>query len=184
MRVHLDGRDLDVPTPATLGELIEGLAPEIDPVRIVTRLEVDGTAADPTDVPALAVWRLLGGEQVTIESMMPDELASAQRREIGAHVTRIADLLELAAGGLEAGETVDANRLLAAGTRELGLVLELDRQVALLGNTAPTCDAVCDTVQRIGIQLTDAERDQRWRDVARLLTAELVPALRASVPAC
>ena len=183
MRISLDGRELTIPAAATLGELIEGVAPEIDPTRIVIRLEVDGAAADPTDVPALAVWRLLGQEQITIESVTPAELAATRRREIGDYVTRIADLLELAASGLVAGETMDANRLLATGTRELGLVLELDHQVSILGNTPTACDAVCDAVRRIGNQLTDAERDRRWHDVAVLLTTELVPALRASAVA-
>jgi hypothetical protein len=183
MRISLDGRELEIPAAATLGELIEGIAPEIDPTRIVTRLEVDGTAADPTDVPALAVWRLLGEEQVSIESVTPHELAATRRREIGSYVTRIADLLELAASGLVAGETRDANRLLATGTRELGLVLELDAQVAVLGGSATTCDAVCEAVRRIGAQLTEAEREHRWPEVAALLTAELVPALRASATA-
>jgi hypothetical protein len=183
MRISLDGRELEIPAAATLGELIEGIAPEIDPTRIVMRLEVDGTAADPTDVPALAVWRLLGEEQITIESVTPAELAATRRREIGDYVTRIADLLELAASGLVAGETMDANRLLATGTRELGLVLELDHQVAVLGNTPTTCDAVCEAVRRIGTQLTEAERDRRWPEVATLLTSELVPALRASAVA-
>ncbi len=183
MRISLDGRALSIPAATTLGELIEGVAPEIDPTRIVTRLEVDGIAADPTDVPALAVWRLLGEEQIVIESVTPAELAATRRREIGDYVSRIADLLELAAHGLVAGETMDANRLLAAGTRELGLVLELDHQVAVLGNTPTTCDAVCDAVRRIGPQLTDAERDRRWSEVATLLTSELVPALRASAGA-
>lgn len=183
MRVCLDGRELEIPPPATLGELIEGIAPEIDPARLVTSVEVDGMAADPTDVPALAGWRLTGDEQVRIESATQGELVEIRRREITAYVARIADLFEVAASGFTAGETMDANRLLAAGTRELALVLELDQQVAVLGTTTATCEAVCDAVRRVGVQLTEAERDHRWPEVAALLTTELVPALRASGPA-
>ena len=181
MRVYLDGRELEMPAAATLGELIEGVAPEIDPVRLVTAVDVDGVPMDPTDVQALAGRRLTGDEQVRIDSATADELVALRRREIPAYVARIAELFEVAAGGFTAGDTMDANRLLATGTRELALVLELDQQVAALGGADATCAPVCDAVRRVGTQLTDAERDHRWDEVAALLTTELDPALRASL---
>jgi hypothetical protein len=179
MRVAVDGNEIEVPGASTLCELLDGLAPRIDPARVVTRLEVDGTAADPTDRRALSAWRLTGRESLAIASETPAEFARARRAEIAGHLARIADRLSTVASGLLAGDTAGANRLLAAATRDLALVLQLDQHVALLDAGTPACGAVVQVVDRVGSQLTDAEQARRWPEVARLLTDELVPVLRA-----
>jgi hypothetical protein len=89
-------------------------------------------------------------------------------------------MLTAVAHGFTTGLTTDANRVLAAATRDLGLVLELDQHLAQLGGGAPGCERIADTVDRIGARLTDAERGRQWTEVARLLSDELVPAIRAS----
>ncbi len=179
MRVAVDGTEIDVPGAATLGELLDGLAPRIDPARVVTRLEVDGRPADPTDRPALAAWRLTGAESLSIGSETPADFARSRRAEIAGHLRRIADRLAAVATGLLAGDTAAANHLLATTTRDLALVLELDQHVSLLDAGASRCTAVVAAVDKVGLRLTDAERARRWPEVARLLTDELVPALRA-----
>jgi hypothetical protein len=180
MRVSLDGTEIDVPAATTLGELLDGLGPRIDPDRLLTSVQVDGTHADPTDAQQLAAWRLGGGDAIAIRTETPAEFARTRREEIGEHLRRIADRLALAADGLFAGETQLANRVLATAARELGLVLELDDGLAVLDGGTVRCTPVVETVRRIGRQLNEAEEGQRWAEVASLLTAELVPALRAA----
>jgi hypothetical protein len=180
MHVSVDGVDVEMPRAATLGELLEAIAPRIDPVRLVTQVEVDGRPADSTDRRTLARWRLGGGESVRVATEAPTEFVAARRRQIPEHLTRIADLLTVVAESLAGGESFDAQRILAAAARELGLVLELEQCLTILAAGPSPCEAVAETVRRIGPQLADAERDRRWRDVAALLADELVPALRAS----
>lgn len=179
MRVSVDGTEIEVPGATTLGELLEGIGPLIDPTRLVTELMVDGRPADATDRPAHAAWRLNGAERVCVGTEAPDEFARTRREEIGGHLTRIADMLAAVAHGFTSGLTVDANRVLAAAAQELGLVLELDYHVAQLAGGAPGCARIAETVGRIGSRLNEAERDKRWDELAQLLSEELVPALRA-----
>ena len=183
MEVWIDGTRLDVPAGRTLAELLEGVAPHLDPVRLMTRLEIDGVAVDGTDPSVLAGWRLVGGEAVTIGTEAPAEFARARRREIPGHLGRIAELLAAVSAGFVAGETAAANRGLAAAARELGLVLELDRQLADIDAAPPGCVGVEDAVHRVGPRLEEAERARRWDEVATLLADELVPALRATAAA-
>lgn len=179
MRVSVDGNEFEVPGATTLGELLEGVGPLIDPTRLVTELAVDDRPADATDRPALTAWRLNGAERVRVGTEAPEEFARVRRAEIGGHLARIADMLTAVANGFTTGLTVDANRVLSAAAQELGLVLELDQQLATLSGEAPGCEHVAATVGRIGDRLTEAERCQRWHEVAELLAGELVPALRA-----
>jgi hypothetical protein len=179
MRVSVDGTEITVPGATTLGELLEGIGPLIDPTRLVTDLVVDGRRADATDRTALAAWRLRGEECVSVGTESPEEFARVRRGEIAGHLTRIADLLTAVAHGFTTGLTVDANRVLAAASEELRLVLELDQHLARLAGSTPGCGQIADTVGRIGGRLNEAERDQRWDEVAQLLSEELVPALRA-----
>jgi hypothetical protein len=179
MRVSLDGETIEIPSPVNLGELMDGIGPRLDPTRLVTRVEVDGAPADASDRAALLGWRLAGAEAVTVVTEAPAEFAAARRREIPGHLRRIADLLTMVAHGIATGAETDANRVLAAAAHELGLVLELDRRLSALASTPSSCEAVAETVRRIGPQLTDAERGRRWQEVAQLLSDELVPVLRA-----
>jgi len=179
MQVLLDGNALDFPQAATLGELMEGIAPWLDPARLVTRVEVDGALVDATDRQAMQRWRLRGDEAVAVGTEPPAEFAQARRQEIAGHLRRIAQLVEAAARGLAAGEGADGNRLLAAATRELGLVLVLDRRLAVLDPGQERCEGVARTVRRIGPHLEEAERGRRWQEVAELLSEELLPVLRA-----
>ncbi len=179
MRVSVDGNEIELPGAVSLAELVEALQPLIDPARVVTRIEVDGTPADPTDRAALAARRLTGRESIAVGSETPSEFAASRRKEIAGHLHRVADRLAAAASGLAAGETVAANRLLASATRDLALVLELDHQVAVLEAGVPACGALVAAVDRVGPLLAAAERERRWADVAELLSQELVPLLRA-----
>jgi hypothetical protein len=178
MRVAVDGTEIEVPGASTLGELLDGLAPHIDPARVVTRLEVDGTAADPTDRRALSAWRLTGRESLAIASETPADFARARSAEIAGHLARIADRLSTVATGLLNGDTANANRQLATATRDLALVLQLDQHISQLAAATPRCESVVKVVDRVGTQLTDAEQARQWPEVARLLKDELVPALR------
>jgi hypothetical protein len=180
MRVCLDGQSIDVPGARTLGELLEGIAPQIDPSRIVTEVAVDGRPADSSDVPALAAWRLSGAETVKIGTQTPADFARTRREDIARHLKSIAELLTAVARGFTIGETEAANRVLAEVSRQLQLVLELDRCVAALDGAARNCEDIAATIERIGSQLTDAERGRRWAEVAKLLSDELVPAIRSS----
>lgn len=179
MHVRLDGSDVEVPAAATLAELLEGIAPHIEPSRLVTQVEVDGTAADPTDERALSAWRLAGGEGIRVDTETPDGFAQTRRAEIAGHLRRLADLMSSAADGLAGGDAVEANRTLAVAARDLSLVLELDQAVGQLDGEASRCLAVRTVVERIGTQLNEAEQAHRWSEVATLLSGELVPALRA-----
>jgi hypothetical protein len=179
MRISIDATVVEVPAAATLAELLDGVAPLVDPGRLVTELEVDGAAADPSDRAALLRRRLTGAETVVVGTEDPVGFATRRRREIPGHLRRIAALLTVVADGLARGQAADANTVLASASRELGLVLELDRRLAVLVPGPSPCDAVEETVQRIGAQLTAAESGRRWAEVAQLLTDELVPALQA-----
>jgi hypothetical protein len=167
MRLNLDGTDTTVPDGTTLGELLDGAEPLIDPRRVVTSLDVDGRAVDPTDASRMGAWRLRG-----------DEVITARRTELAGHLRSIADLLSAAAGGFRDGNPVDANIVFAEATRALLLVLELDQHVTQLLPGGSRCLPVAEVVQRVGPQLEAAERAQRWGEVASLLSDELVPALR------
>ena len=179
MHVRLDGSDVEVPAAATLAELLEGIAPHIEPSRLVTQVEVDGTAADPTDERALSAWRLGGREGIRVDTETPDGFACTRRAEIAGHLRRLADLISSAADGLAGGNAAEANRMLAVAARDLSLVLELDQAVGQLDGGTSRCLAVRTVVERIGTQLNEAEQAHRWSEVATLLSGELVPALRA-----
>ena len=179
MRVSVDGNEIELPGAVSLAELMEALEPLIDPARVVTKIEVDGALADPTDRAALAARRLTGRESIAVGSETPSDFAASRRKEIAGHLHRVADRLAAAASGLAAGETVAANRLLASATRDLALVLELDHQVAVLEAGVPACGALVAAVDRVGPLLAAAERERRWAEVAELLSQELVPLLRA-----
>jgi len=179
MRVSVDGTEFDLPAAVNLAELMEALAPLIDPARVVTRIEVDGAPADPTDRAALASRRLAGRESIIVGSETPGDFAASRRLEIAGHLQRLADRLTAVANGLLAGDTAAANRLLASATRDLALVLELDHRVAVLEAGVPCCGAVVAAVDRVGARLAAAEQGRRWGEVADLLSRELVPVLRA-----
>lgn len=179
MHITIDGSAIALPRPGSLGELLDALVPHVDPDRTITDVEVDGRPADFTDQVALAAWRLAGSETIAVTTLTPAEFATQRRAQIGAHLRHIAERLALAAEGFAGGEVQAANRLLAAGSRDLGLVLELDQHLAVLEGGAPRCASIVGVLERIGTRLTDAERAERWGDVGRLLAAELVPALLA-----
>ena len=80
MRVSVDGTEFDLPAAVNLAELMEALAPLIDPARVVTRIEVDGAPADPTNRAALASRRLSGRESIAVGSETPAEFAATRRR--------------------------------------------------------------------------------------------------------
>jgi hypothetical protein len=179
MHVSLDDVPMEIPPAATLGELLEGIAPQIEPGRLVTQVEVNGSPADASDPALAARWRLAGGEAITIRTEAPAEFAAARRQQIAIHLRRIGDLLAAVADGFTAGDTMGANRGLAGAARELGLVLELDRRLVALDRAPSRCEGIAETVRRVGPRLEAAEQARRWHDVATLLVEELVPALRA-----
>ena len=183
MRVSLDGAEITLPEARTLGEVLQGLGPMIDPTRLVTELWVDGAPADSTDEAALAAWRLQGSETIRIGTETPLEFARSRRAQLSSHLRTIAELLIASANGLRTGETAAANTVLAEASRDLQLVLELDRSLATIDGGAPGCGAIAETVERIGERLNDAERARRWHEVAQLLSDELIPAIRATSPA-
>ena len=179
MRVVVDGSTVAAPVAATLGELFGGMSPHLDPARLVTGLSVDGAAVDPTDGGALARWRLSGGESVEILTETVIDFVQSRRREAAQQLARIADWLTLAAKGLRDGSTKDGNTVLAAATRELSVILQLDGHLMQLDPRGPSFPSVVDAIERIGDRLNAAEQDRRWSEVASLLDADLVPALRA-----
>lgn len=180
MHVTLDDIVVEVPRPASLAELLEGIEPHVDPARTITGLEVDGCPVDATDATALGAWRLAGDERVAVVTQTPGDFVAMQRARIPGHLDRIATQLSAAATELDAGDSGKANRLLATGTRELVLVLELDQSLSVLSATEVTCAEVVSVLERIGTRLTDAEKDGRWPELASLLRDELVPAIRRS----
>lgn len=180
MHVTLDDIVVEVPRPASLAELLEGIEPHVDPGRTITGLEVDGCPVDATDATALGAWRLAGDERVAVVTQTPGDFVAMQRARIPGHLDRIATQLSAAATELDAGDTGKANRLLATGTRELVLVLELDQSLSVLSATQVTCAEVVTVLERIGTRLTDAEKGGRWPELASLLRDELVPAIRRS----
>lgn len=177
MHITLDGAAIALPRPGSLGELLEALVPHVDPDRTITDVEVDGRAADFTDAIALSAWRLAGSETVAVTTLTPAEFAAERRTQIGAHLRHIAERLVRAADGFARGDLQAANGLLATASRDLGLVLELDQHLAVIEGGAPRCAGIVALLERVGGRLTDAERAERWDEVAQLLTAELVPAL-------
>lgn len=178
MRLNLDGTDTTVPNWATMSEVLDGAEPLIDPRRVVTSVDVDGRAVDPTDTARMGGWRLRGDEVITIRTATPEGFATERRGELAGHLHQIADLLSAAAGGFRDGNTADANLVLAEATRALLLVLQLDEHVTRLIAGESRCLPVAEVVQRVGPQLEAAERGQRWGEVATLLSEQLVPVLR------
>jgi hypothetical protein len=179
MRVVVDGATINAPAAQTLGELFGGVSPYLDPARLVTELRVDGAAVDPTDGTALARWRLSGGEAVEVLTETVLEFVQSRRRQAAQQLTHIADWLTIAANGLRTGATTDANTVLAAATKELAVILQLDGHLMQLDARGPAFPAVVQAIERIGERLNAAEQAQRWSEVATLLDADLVPALRA-----
>jgi hypothetical protein len=180
MHITLDGAAIALPRPGSLGELLEALVPHVDPDRTITDVEVDGRAADFTDAVALAAWRLAGSETVAVTTLTPAEFAAERRGQIVEHLRHIAERLGQAAESFAHGDLQAGNRLLATGSRDLGLVLELDQHLAVIEGGAPRCAGIVGVLERCGTRLTEAQHQQRWDEVARLLSGELVPALRAS----
>jgi hypothetical protein len=183
MQVSLDGTVMELPRAENLADLLDGLAPHVDPARDVTGLEVDGRPADPTDRPALSAWALTGAETIRIVSETPLDFARSRRAAMGEHLRHVFVVIEAAARELRGGDAPGGNRLLAIGTRDLSLLLELDQNLTLLDATAARCTAVVDVLQRCGEQLTAAGKGERWGEVARLLESELLPALKACAEA-
>ena len=183
MRVSLDGTVLELPEVNNLADLLDGLAPHVDPARDVTGLEVDGCPADPTDRVALAAWKLGGSEAIRVVSETPADFARSRRAAMGEHLRHVAVVMEAAARELRGGDAPGGNRLLAIGSRDLGLLLELDRNLSLLDATAARCAAVVVALERCGEPLTAAGRAERWDEVAALLESELLPAIHASADA-
>jgi hypothetical protein len=179
MQVWLDGKVVEVPRAVSLAELLCGVSPHVDPDRTVTGVEVDGRAVDHADPAVASAFRLGGGETVRVVTETPLDFARSRRAAMGEYLDAIAQQLEAAALGLRAGDAVAGNRLLAEASRDLGLVLELDRSLCALDAAGTRCAAVVDVLERIGAVLTDAERERRWSDVADILCADLVPAIRA-----
>lgn len=179
MRVLLDGEAVPAPAAQTLGEVFGGVSPHLDPTRLVTQLTVDGVVLDPTDGSALAGWRLAGGEAIEIVTETVVDFARSRRESSAHELNRLADWLTLAAKGLREGQTREANTVLAAATRELGLILELDGYLTRLDAQGVSFPQVVATIERVGERLNTAERCQRWTEVASLLDDELVPALRS-----
>lgn len=180
MHITLDGAAIALPRPGSLGELLDALVPHVDPDRTITDVEVDGRAADFTDAVALAAWRLAGSETVSVTTLTPMQFAAERRGQIGAHLRHIAERLAQAAECFAGGDVQAANRLLATGSRDLGLVLELDQHLAVIEGGSPRCGAIVAVLEQWGTRLTEAEHQQRWDEVARVLAGELVPALLAS----
>jgi hypothetical protein len=179
MRVQIDETTLEVPPAATLAELLAGMAPHVDPSRTVTVLTVDGIDVDPTDEAVLGDTRLRGAEAIRIGTESARGFAEQRRGELPRHFARIADLLAAVARGFATGLTDDANRVLAVAARELALVLELDRRLGELDGGGGSAELLA-VVERVGPRLTEAARAARWGDLAALLDAELVPALRGA----
>ena len=179
MRVVVDGTMVAVPAAQTLGELFGGASPHLDPQRLVTELRVDGASVDPTDAGALARWRLSGSESVEILTETVIDFVRSRRVQAAQQLCRVADWLTMAAKGLRDGSTNDANTVLAAATKELAVILELDGQLMRLDAHGPSFPTVVQVIERIGEQLNAAEHGQRWSEVATLLDGDLVPALRA-----
>jgi hypothetical protein len=180
MQVTVDETIVEVPRPASLAELLEGIEPHVDPARTITGLEVDGCPVDATDATALGAWRLAGDERVAVTTQTPGDFVARQRAQIPGYLDHIATRLSAAVTELEGGDPGTANRLLAGGTRDLVLVLELDQSLSVLSETAATCAEVVTVLERIGTRLTDAEKAGRWPELASLLRDELVPAIRRS----
>src|SRR5206468_3688215 len=79
MRVSVDGNEIELPGAVSLAELMEALQPLIDPARVVTRIDVDGAPADPTDRAALVARRLTGRESIAVGSETPSDFARGRR---------------------------------------------------------------------------------------------------------
>ncbi len=117
---------------------------------------------------------------MTLTTATPADFARSRQAELATHLQRIADQLTAAAAAFRTGDATNANRLLAVGSRDLMLVLELDHRAGVLAAGGERCGSVVAVLERIGARLTEAERAQRYPEVAALLADELVPALRAS----
>lgn len=180
MQVSLDGKTMELAGARTLAELLEGLAPHIDPARTVTAVDVDGRPVDHSDRVTAAAFRLVGSERVCVTTETPAEFAASRRAALGGYLAAIAGRFDAAAARLRGGDVSEGNRLLAAASRDLALVLELDRHLCALDAQAARCDPIVSVLERIGSRLTDAERERRWEEVATLLSAELAPVVRAT----
>ncbi len=150
MRVLLDGETVAAPAAQTLGELFGGVGPHLDPTRLVTQLMVDGVALDPTDGSALAGWRLAGGESVEIVTETVVDFARTRRESSARELPRLAEWLALAAKGMRDGQTREANTVLAAATRELALILQLDGHLAQLDEHGISFPRVVAAIERVG----------------------------------
>jgi hypothetical protein len=180
MRVSVDGSEVTVPEVQTLGELMEGVMPFIEPRRLVTNLQVDGEAADAADGAALAAWRLKGAERIDVGTESPEDFARVRRAQIVGRLRAIAEMLGLVATGFTRGDTEAANRVLSECSRQLSLVIELDSHLSVMDGGAVRCGEIVKTVERIGTRLTDAERGRRWPELAQLLAEDLVPVIEKS----
>lgn len=180
MQVSLDGITVELAGARTLAELLEGLAPHVDPSRTITAVEVDGRPVDHSDRCTAAAYRLLGSERVCVVTETPAEFAASRRAAIGGYLAAIAGRFDAAADRLRAGDVAAGNHLLAEASRDLALVLELERHLGVLDAQVGRCEPIVTLLERIGSRLTDAERERRWEEVATLLSTELAPVVRAS----
>jgi hypothetical protein len=181
MHVSLDEVVLDLPATGTLGELMDGVAPQIGADRLVVHVPVDGVAVDTSQPEPLAQRRLRGTEAVDIRTEEAASFVASRRRELPVHLGRIASVLDVAARGFTAGQEADAYRCVALASQELKLVLDLDHSLAQLEASSLRCGALRETVRRVGPGLEAAVRGSRTREVAALLVGEMLPALRDAI---
>lgn len=178
MRVLLNGSEVSAPQARTLGELMAGLSPTMDPSHIVTKVRLGARELPGDEWEALAGLRLADGEDIAVETEAPGEFARARRAELAGHLRRIASRLDAAARGLEDGDLRSGNLTLATASRELGLVMLLDRHLAILDGGEARCERLAHVLTRVGPELEKAGRGCRWKELAALLLAEVVPAVR------
>ena len=69
MEVWIDGTRLDVPAGRTLAELLEGVAPHLDPVRLMTRLEEAERARRWNEVATLLADELVPALRATAAAL-------------------------------------------------------------------------------------------------------------------
>jgi len=161
----------------TVGEVVEALAPQVEPGRLVVAVELDGERFHAASEGAWQRRRaatVLGLRVVTAHTV---DLARDLRRDVSLALELIAGKLDLAIGGLGRGERRSAAGLMAELFEELRLVLILDREVSVVDGLPAVADAVM--LEKVGEQLLVAQGRDDTTETARLLEFGLAPLVRS-----
>lgn len=177
MQVRINEREIGplIPGEATVGEMIEAVRVHVDPVEIVTTVEIDGDGYSAGDEEHYARRAAASVRRLVIETATPSAFARRKRRELAGALLVIAAKVRLVVELFERGDGGAANALVAALMEELRLVLLLDHQLTTLdGAMLATAGA---EIRELAPLMLAAQERGSWPELVGVFQSRLIPLL-------